>query len=47
MEENTLVESSFSAVINAPIDEVDIPGWCFSLPEAEYQRVPQPIVRLV
>jgi hypothetical protein len=37
MENNTLVESSFSATINAPIEKVDIPTWCFSLPEAEYQ----------
>ena len=29
MEDNTLVESSFSATINAPI-EVDIPSWCFT-----------------
>lgn len=37
MESNTLVESSFSATINAPIEKIDIPVWCFSLPEAEYQ----------
>jgi len=37
MEDNTLVESSFSATINAPIQKVDIPAWCFTLPEAEYQ----------
>ena len=37
MEDHTLVESSFSATINAPIEEVDIPAWCFTLPEAEYQ----------
>ena len=37
MEDNTLVESSFSATINAPIEKVDIPAWCFTLPEAEYQ----------
>jgi len=37
MESNTLVESSFSATINAPIENVDIPAWCFNLPEAEYQ----------
>jgi hypothetical protein len=37
MEDNTLVESSCSATINAPIEKVDIPGWCFTLPEAEYQ----------
>ena len=37
MEDNTLVESSFSATINAPIEKVDIPSWCFTLPESEYQ----------
>ena len=37
MESNTLVESSFSAIIDAPIEKIDIPAWCFSLPEAEYQ----------
>jgi hypothetical protein len=37
MEDNTLVESSFSATINVPIDRVDIPAWCFTLPESEYQ----------
>ena len=33
MEGNPLVKSSFSATINAPIEEVDIPSWCFALPE--------------
>jgi len=37
MEDNTLVESSFSATIHAPIERVDIPTWCFTLPESEYQ----------
>jgi hypothetical protein len=37
MEDNTLVESSFSAIINAPVETVDIPSWCFGLPESEYQ----------
>lgn len=37
MDDNTLVESSFSATINAPIEKVDLPSWCFNLPEAEYQ----------
>ena len=36
-EDNTLVESSFSATINAPIEHVDISSGCFSLPESEYQ----------
>jgi hypothetical protein len=31
MEDNALVESSFSATINAPIEKVDIPAWCFTL----------------
>ena len=37
MEDSTLVKSSFSAIINAPIEKVDIPSWCFTLPESEYQ----------
>jgi hypothetical protein len=37
MDDDTLVDSSFSARIDAPIEEIDIPAWCFSLPEAEYQ----------
>ena len=37
MEDTTLVESSVSATIHAPFEQVDIPSWCFSLPESEYQ----------
>ena len=37
MDDNTLVNSSFSTIINAPVEKIDIPTWCFSLPEAEYQ----------
>jgi hypothetical protein len=37
MPDTTVVESSFSAVIHAPIEKVDIPSWCFSLPDSEYQ----------
>ena len=37
MDENTLVESSVSATIHAPLEAIDIPCWCFTLPEAEYQ----------
>ena len=37
MDENTSVESSVSATIHAPIEAIDIPSWCFTLPEAEYQ----------
>jgi hypothetical protein len=36
-ENGTLVESSFTATINAPIELIDIPDWCFSLPDSEYQ----------
>ncbi|MEA1648880.1 hypothetical protein UAJ10_07595 [Nitrospirillum sp. BR 11164] len=32
-----IVDSSFSAIINAPLDKIDIPTWCFTLPEAEYR----------
>jgi hypothetical protein len=35
--ENQIVDSSFSAIINAPIEKIDIPTWCFTLPEKEYQ----------
>jgi hypothetical protein len=37
-EDSTLVESTATAVIHAPIDSVDIPAWCFSLTDAEYQE---------
>src|SRR5215468_2105280 len=37
MTDNQIVESSFTAIINAPIDKIDIPAWCFRLPEREYQ----------
>ena len=37
MEDNTPVQSSFSATIHAPIEKVDIPAWCFGLSESEYQ----------
>jgi hypothetical protein len=37
MDDRQIVDSSFTAVINAPIDKVDIPAWCFSLPEQEYR----------
>jgi hypothetical protein len=32
-----LVDSSFSAIINAPIKKINIPEWAFNLPEKEYQ----------
>ncbi|MET0637314.1 MAG: hypothetical protein ABWZ25_14890 [Chitinophagaceae bacterium] len=33
-----LVDSSFSAVINAPIEKINIPEWAFNLAEKEYQE---------
>lgn len=38
MSDHKLSESSFSHVINAPIDRMDIADWLFNLPDAEYQR---------
>jgi hypothetical protein len=32
-----IVDSSFTAVINAPIEKINIPEWAFNLSEAEYQ----------
>lgn len=37
MNDHEIVDSSFTAVINAPIDKIDIPAWAFSLPDHEYQ----------
>jgi hypothetical protein len=37
MEDRVIVDCSFSAIINAPFETVDIPAWCFSLQDAEYQ----------
>jgi hypothetical protein len=37
MDEHQIVDSSFTAIVNAPLDRIDIPTWCFGLPEREYQ----------
>ena len=37
MTTNQIVDSSFTAIINAPIEKIDIPTWCFNLSETEYQ----------
>jgi len=37
MNEHRIVDSSFSAIINAPIEKVDLPAWAFALPDLEYQ----------
>jgi len=38
LHDKQLSNSTYSHVINAPIEKVDIAGWFFNLPEAEYQR---------
>jgi hypothetical protein len=38
LQDKVLSNSAYSHVIHAPIDKVDIAGWLFSLPEAEYCR---------
>ena len=30
MKEHQIVDSSFTAAINAPIEKIDIPAWCFN-----------------
>ena len=37
MDDNVIVDTSFTAIINAPLDAIDIPAWCFALPDEEYQ----------
>ncbi|MBA2920656.1 hypothetical protein GON01_06545 [Sphingomonas sp. MAH-20] len=32
-----IVDSSFTAVINAPLAAIDLPAWAFTLPDREYQ----------
>src|SRR5262245_21345215 len=37
LDDHEIVDSSFTAIINAPIDAIDLPKWAFTLPEHEYQ----------
>ena len=37
MEERVIVDSSFSAVINAPLERIDIPELALQSPDEEYQ----------
>jgi hypothetical protein len=37
MNDRQIVDSSFTAVINAPIEKIDLPSWAFALPDKEYQ----------
>jgi len=36
--ENALSHSTVKAIINAPIEKINIADWLFNLPDAEYQR---------
>jgi hypothetical protein len=37
MEEHVIVDSSVAAIITAPLDAIDLPAWCFTLSDEEYQ----------
>ncbi len=37
MNDHEIGDSSFTAIINAPIERIDIPTWAFALPDKEYQ----------
>ena len=37
MSEQDIVDSSFTAIINAPIEKIDLPNWAFTLPDHDYQ----------
>ena len=39
-----LSASAYTAIINAPIEKVDIADWLFNLPEAEYQAAARPTI---
>lgn len=38
MQDDEIVDSSFTATVNAPLERIDLPRWCFSLSEKEYQQ---------
>jgi hypothetical protein len=40
MEERVIVDSSFFAVVNAPLEKIDTPVWCFSLQDKGVRRLP-------
>lgn len=37
MTDHKIVDSSFTAIVNAPIEKIDLPSWAFTLPDVEYQ----------
>jgi hypothetical protein len=36
MNDSKIVDSRFTAIVNAPLEKIDIPVWCFNLPDREY-----------
>jgi len=36
MDDSPHLTTSCSTTIHAPLDQVDLPSWCFTLPESEY-----------
>ena len=45
LDDHQIVDSSFTAIINAPIDKIDLAKWVFALPEHEYQGCSPPMLR--
>lgn len=37
MNDDEIVDASFTAIIDAPIEKIDLPRWAFTLPDHEYQ----------
>jgi hypothetical protein len=37
MTNQEIVDSSFTAIVNAPLEKIDLPSWAFALPDKEYQ----------
>ena len=38
MSDRTLSDTTFTHIVNVPLEKIDIAGWLFSLPDAEFQR---------
>lgn len=39
MKECKIADVKFSAIVKAPIEAIDLPEWCFSLSDREFQRI--------
>jgi hypothetical protein len=37
MNDHEIVDASFTAIIDAPIEKIDLPHWAFTLPDHEYR----------